>query len=114
MLELLLVKWTEVTEPEMQSVSFLVLPVVYSENPPLARRECGQEENADPLFFSLPRLSCLSQGASRRPGCMDALYGAGKSQNNPTFSSNTACHCVRGATKGLALKRKAFCACQAA
>lgn len=51
MLELLLVKWTEVTEPEMQSVSFLVLPVVYSENPPLTRRECGQEENADPLFF---------------------------------------------------------------
>lgn len=66
------------------------------------------------FFLFLPRLSCLSQGASRRPGCMDALYGAGKSQNNPTFSSNTACLCVRGATKGLALKRNAVCACQAA
>lgn len=75
MLELLLVKWTEVTEPEMQSVSFLVLPVVYSENPPLARRECGQEENADPLFFffSSPQVKLLITGCqseARMYGCI--------------------------------------------
>lgn len=37
--------------------------------------ECGQEENADPVFF---RLSHLSGQPGR--GCMDALYGTGRGQ----------------------------------
>lgn len=34
----------------------------------------------------------------RREGCMDALYGSWQKPHNPTSSSNTTCHCVRGAT----------------
>lgn len=96
---------------------FRVLPDVWRIPGDSSSQECGQEENADPVLFRLNHLSsgCRSGegvgGTARMYGC---IVWSWQKPNNPTSSGNTTCHCVRGATKGLASDRNAFCASQAA
>lgn len=97
-----------------KTVSFLLLPVVRT-IPAGSPGIWSAGKCRSSFFFSPPlQVKLLITGYQSGLGCMDALYGAGNSQNNPTSSGNTALHCVRGATKGLASDRNAFCACQAA
>lgn len=92
---------------------FRILPDVRRIPGDSSSQECGQEENADPVLFRLNHLSgChVRRETARMYGC---IVWSWQKPNNPTSSGNTTCHCVRGATKGLASDRNAFCACQAA
>lgn len=72
--------------------------------------------NADPcsLFQVKPLIRMpvwWGKGTAPMYGC---IVWSWQKPNNPTSSGNTTCHCVRGATKGLASDRNAFCASQAA